>query len=96
MQNYIVCCGTNGRCAVFGQAETEPVPGEAVTLHQARMVIYWPSACGGLFGLATNGPRDGLRLTEAVETTATEVVRQWVSVSDMAAEGLRAWPAWSG
>lgn len=93
MQSYIVCCGTNGRCVVFGQCESEPVTGEPITLHDARMVLYWPAECGGLFGLAANGPKKKLRLTSTVGRTATEAVRQWLSVSDVVAEQLRAWPA---
>ena len=93
MQSVIVCCGTNGRCVIFGECETKPATGQPITLHHARMVLYWPAECGGLFGLAARGPKNGLRLTEAVETTATESVRQWLSVSDKAADALRTWPA---
>jgi hypothetical protein len=92
MQSYIVCCGTNGRCVVFGQCETEPVTGEPVTLHNARMVLYWPVACAGLFGLAANGPKEGLRMTPSVEKTATEAVRQWLSVSEDVGKKLAEWP----
>jgi hypothetical protein len=60
------------------------------------MVLYWPATCGGLFGLAANGPQKGLRLTETVEATATEAVRQWLTVPDGVAEQLRAWPAYTG
>ena len=96
MQSVIVCCGTNGRCVVFGHCESEPEVGQPITLHKARMVLYWPAACGGLFGLAANGPRDGLKLTDAVAVTATEVVRQWLSVSDEAADQMDAWPVYTG
>ena len=85
MQNYIVCCGTNGRAVVFGQSESEPVPGEPIMLHNAKMVLYWPEECGGLFGLCAKGPKEGLRLTHAVDRTATEAVRQWLTVSDESA-----------
>ena len=96
MQSVIVCCGTDGRAVVFGQSKSEPVTGGPIVLDNARMVLYWPSACGGLFGLAANGPKEGLRLTESVARTATEAVRQWLSVSDEVAEQLRAWPAYAG
>jgi hypothetical protein len=95
MQSVIVCCGTNGRCVVLGECESEPVPGAPITLHSARMVLYWPRACGGLFGLATHGPKDGLRLTSTVSKTATESVRQWLAISEEAAKGLRDWPAFA-
>jgi len=96
MQSFIVCCGANGRAVVFGQCESEPVVGEPITMHEARMVLYWPAKCGGLFGLAAAGPKDGLRLTEAVNRTSTEVVRQWLSVSDESAKQLDEWPAYHG
>ena len=96
MQSYIVCCGTNGRAVVFGQCESEPECGKPIKMHNARMVLYWPAACGGLFGLAANGPQEGLRLTDAVEATATEAVRQWLSVPDESAQKLREWPAFTG
>lgn len=96
MQSYIVCCGTNGRAVVFGQCESEPECGQPITLHNARMVLYWPTMCGGLFGLAANGPKNGLRLTDSVEVTATEAVRQWLSVPDEAARQLRDWSVFKG
>ena len=96
MQSYIVCCGTNGRAVIVGECESEPVCGEPITVRNARMVLYWPVACGGLFGLAAKGPRDGLRLTESVAATATEAVRQWLTVPDEVAAQLQAWPAFTG
>jgi hypothetical protein len=57
------------------------------------MVLRWPAECGGLFGLAAKGPEEGTRLTHAVDRTATEAVRQWLTVSDDAAAALRKWPA---
>ena len=93
MPNVIVCCGTNGRCVVFGKCKSEPRTGEPITLEGARMVLYWPSECGGLFGLAAKGPVSGVRLTDSVERTATESVRQWISVPDDVAVMLTSWPA---
>lgn len=96
MQSYIVCCGTNGRAVIVGECESEPVCGQPITLRDARMVLYWPPACGGLFGLAAQGPKHGLRLTESIDATATEAVRQWLTVSDDVAVKLSAWPAYTG
>lgn len=92
----LICCGINGRCVVLGECESEPVTGEPITLSNARMVIYWPASCGGLFGLAADGPKDGLKLTHVVEKTATESVRQWLKVADAAAAQLAEWPAFEG
>lgn len=96
MQNVIICCGMNGRCVIFGECESEPVMGEPIVMYHARMVLYWSKDCGGLFGLAKNGPKQGSRLTDAVEKTATEAVRQWISVSGKAAKELKAWPVYNG
>lgn len=89
----IICCGTNGRAVVFGDCNGEPEVGQPVTLQNARMVLYWPKECGGLFGLAANGPKTGLRLSESVSQTSTEVVRQWLTVDSDAGVKLAEWPA---
>jgi hypothetical protein len=81
MKPIILCCGENGRAVVYGHVEKEPVPSEPVTLHDARMVLYWSEACGGLFGLATNGPRKGTRITCAVERVRETVWQEWLLVS---------------
>ena len=88
----IVCVGEPGRAVVFGWVDAEPVLGESVTLREARMVLYWPASCGGLFGLASRGPRDGLRLTHSVDRTGARPVSQWLAVSSEAAAALREWP----
>jgi hypothetical protein len=61
----------------------------AITLHRARMVLYWAGA-DGLFGVAATGPAEGSRITVAVEAT-TCTVRQALTVSDDAASALEAW-----
>ena len=90
---YIVCCGANGRAVIYGYSKVEPKPGKPIRLEQARMVLYWSAKCGGLVGLAAEGPKDGTRITHTVGATGTEVVRQWVAVSADAAKGMDAWPA---
>lgn len=90
---YIVCCGTNGRAVLIGESEVEPVAGQPITLTNARMVLYWSSECGGLLGLAANGPKSSTRITASVERHGDECVRQWVAVSDAARKEIDAWPA---
>ena len=83
----IVCAGENGRAVIYGHSDRVPDPGEDVRLNNARMVIRWGNQCGGLFGLASNGPGSDTRLTRVVsETTCT--VRQALSVSKDAAKKL--------
>ena len=74
---YIVCGGKTGRAVLFGFTSAPPEPGEPFTLFDARMVLYWPSACGGLLGLVEDGPKPGTRMsarvTEVSDATAHQV-----------------------
>ena len=93
MVPVIVCCGENGRAVVFGYADEIPTPGAPVTLRDARMVLYWAAECGGLFGVAANGPKGGTRITAAVAETRMESCKQVLACSQVAAEGISKWPA---
>lgn len=93
MKMYIVCCGTNGRAVLVGESEVEPEAGKPFTLNNARMVLYWDQKCGGLLGLAANGPKGSTRITAAVARHGDECVRQWVEVSAAAYKEIDAWPA---
>jgi len=87
----IITVGEPGRAVVFGWADAMPEPEQAVTLYRARMILYWADG-GGLFGLASNGPAPGSRLTcEVSETRAT--ARQVLSVNKAAAKALTEWPS---
>ncbi len=89
---YIICGGATGRAVIFCWLDAEPVSEQPVVMYDARMVLYWPESCGGLLGLATNGPRDGLRLTCVVKRV-TDTVRQSLEVSAAAAKALTGWPS---
>jgi hypothetical protein len=93
LKTYIVCCGESGRAVIVGKSETDPVSGEPIVLHDARMILYWSAECGGLLGLAANGPKTTTKITASVSSTGTGVVKQWVAVSDAAASSLVAWPS---
>jgi hypothetical protein len=90
---YLVCCGNNGRAVLVGESEVEPVAGQPIVLTNARMILYWDAACGGLLGLAANGPKGSTRITYAVAKHGDECVKQWVSVSEEAKKGIEAWKA---
>lgn len=85
----ILCAGENGRCLVYGYVTSEPVPGKPVKLTKARMVIYYAS--GGTFGLATDGPPNGSRVTHAVDETVETKWQEWLAVTEAAAEKFDAW-----
>jgi hypothetical protein len=87
----IICGGETGRAVVYGYVDKLPEVGEAVTVYDARMVLYWPSECGGLFGLATKGAQTGLRLTSKV-AKVRDTCRQALTVSAKAAKALDGWP----
>jgi hypothetical protein len=90
----ILCAGQNGRAVLVGDVPRRPVAGKPVTLKNARMVLYWDAACGGLLGLAANGPKgEDTRITHAVEETTETVWQEWTKVSTRAARELKKWPA---
>ncbi len=93
MKTYIVCCGEHGRAVLVGKSPTEPVAGQPIRLTDARMILYWSSECGGLLGLAANGPKTSTRITASVPSHGDECVKQWVEVSDNAAKEIDQWKA---
>ena|GEM_PF-4705464 len=88
---YLVCCGATGRAVLVGESETEPIAGQPIVLTNARMVLFWDAKCGGLLGLAANGPKGETRITAAVARHGDECVRQWVAVSPTAKEAIEKW-----
>jgi len=88
----LLCGGSQGRAVVFGLVEAEPIPGTAVTLYEARMVLRWEGTAG-LFGLAAVGPAPGSRLTCSVAQVTDCDWKQWMAVTPVAAEAMAAWPA---
>lgn len=93
-QRIILCAGQNGRAIIVGDVEKEPVPGEPVRQTDARMVLRWAAECGGLFGLAAEGPKGDTRITHAVSTNVETVWQEWCTVSDKAAKAIDKWPAY--
>jgi hypothetical protein len=87
----IVCGGKTGRAVIFGYVDVLPEVDQPVDIYDARMVLYWSEQCGGLFGLATNGPKEGTRITCPVDHVQ-DTARQILTVSADAATALREWP----
>ena len=93
VMRIILCCGKEGRAVVVGDVVEEPVPGQPVRLTDCRMVLYWDKECGGLFGLATKGPRGKTHITHAVPIVVETVWQEWFAVSDVAADEVDQWTA---
>lgn len=91
MKPIILCCGANGRGVVYGYVDSDPVPGEPVKLHNARMVMYWARECGGLFGLAAKGPKGDTRISHEVPDTTATVWQEFITVSKDAAKLIDEW-----
>jgi hypothetical protein len=87
---FIITVGEPGSAVVFGWADALPSPDQPCVLYSARMILYWAGSAG-LFGLATNGPAEGSRLSCAVAETRC-VARQVLSVTPAAATALEGWP----
>lgn len=93
-QPIILCAGTNGRAVVYGYVSLDPVPGQPVTLHDARMVLRWD--VHGIFGLAAKGPAGDTRLTHAVARTTETAWQEWIAVSAEAAKAIDRWGVYNG
>ena len=87
----LLCGGPQGRAVIYGDVDVKPVPGEVVTLYDAKMVLYWSKECNGLLGLAANGPKAGTRLTPSVSSVTDTDWKQWMDVSPEASRAFREW-----
>ena len=93
MKTIILCAGMNGRAVIIGKVFTDPVPGQPVHLHDARMVLYWAAECGGLFGLASRGPRGATKITAPIPEIVEPVWQEWMALTDASAREVEKWPA---
>ena len=89
---WMLCAGSQGRAIVIGEVDSDPVVGQPVRLRDARMVLYWSTACGGLLGLAGRGPREGARITAPVPEVIESTWQTAIRLSAEAAAAVRSWP----
>ena len=93
---YIINCGgEKGRAVVFGEVDAMPRPDEIITIRNARMILYWDKACGGLLGLAAKGPAGDTRITHPVPSVM-DYCRQVIEVTPEAAAAINNWEAYDG
>ena len=79
---------TEYRGVFFGYAED--TSGDTITLTNAKNCIYWPSANGGLGGLASEGPAEGARIGARVDKIE---LRKITSVAEVSEAAMKAWEA---
>ena len=78
---------TSHRGVFFGYVE-DPTLQDTMTLHRARMCVYWPEQVKGVLGLAVTGPLEGSKVGPAVvELTINNVD----AVMKMTEESVRQW-----
>ena len=92
-KTIILCAGQNGRAVVIGKVDSDPIPGEPVTLYEARMLLYWSAECGGLFGFVANGPKGDTRLTATVPKIVETQWQEWGDIPADSAKSIYEWPA---
>lgn len=85
------------RGVFFGYTDNDM--GDAtIHLHDARNVIYWCSAVGGVFGLAADGPKEGCRIGATVSHLKLpgSDLDSMTEASDKAAETFASFPTHTG
>lgn len=89
----ILCAGEHGRAVITGTVDGPPVPGQAVEVRDARMILYWSAECGGLLGLAARGPQSTTRITHAVPRTTVTRWTESIDLTAAAAAAIDGWPS---
>jgi len=92
----LVCGGKTGRAVLVGYTREPITVGEPYTLHNARMLIYWPSACGGLLGFAQDGPKAGTRLSRTVDEVSDAIAHQVMPLSAEVMTAIEEWEVYRG
>ena len=88
----IVCTGSEGCAVVIGECDEMPRVGEPCELRDARMLLYWPVECAGLFGFAARGPQKGTRITAPVQVVRC-TAREVLTLSSEATKAIDRWPS---
>jgi len=85
---------TEHDCVFFGYVEdADAVKGDRqITVKKGRCCVYWSSDVKGFLGLASRGPSEKSKVTDAVEELTAYDVTNVVAVSDEAQERWEAAP----
>lgn len=84
---------TAHRGVFVGYATSEEKDGQ-IELSDARMIVYWPASNKGVLGVATEGPKDGSRVSPAVSKMRLKNVTAVIDATSAAAAAWERGP-WS-
>lgn len=83
---------TEHRGVFFGYTELpvflHPADGNAITLTDVQMCVYWNEAVKGVVGLAATGPVSGCKVTAAAPSM---LIRDVTAVMEATEEAAKAW-----
>jgi hypothetical protein len=86
MDRQAVLVTTAYRGVFFGYLVAED--GDTCTLADARMCVYWPSENHGVLGLASDGPREGARVSPRVQELRLRAI---TAIAPCTAEAADRW-----
>lgn len=80
-ERAVVVC-TKDKGVFFGYcADTD---GDPITLRRARMCVYWSAAMKGVMGLASQGPDQSCRISDAVPEIELRGITAVIACADAA------------
>lgn len=78
----VVTTNKDRRGVFFGTLQNKEK--DIVTLHDARMAVYWSEPTKGVLGLASIGPQAGSRITPPVPSVELDGVTAVMECTDVA------------
>lgn len=79
---------TESRGVFFGYIKDAKKAPSEIVLTNVRMCIYWSADVKGVLGLASRGPTDGCRITQA---TSEVKLYKVTGILDCSKEAIEAW-----
>lgn len=88
MNKKPVVITTEHRGVFFGYVEDDSNSPSEITLSNCRMCVYWSVETKGVLGLASNGPKEGCKITHSVPQMKAYKV---TAILDCTPEAAEAW-----
>jgi hypothetical protein len=79
---------TEHRGVFVGFGPTAPDAKKNIVLTGAKMIVYWPSECHGVLGLAAEGPKRGAKIGPSVPSITLAKVTAVAECSDAATKAF--------